>query len=152
MSEIIIQQADKIHLQDIVSLFDQYRIFYGKSSDVSAAFQFLTKRLENEEAIILIAIDSIHDRVVGFTLLYPMFSSTRMKRMWVLNDLFVREESRGLGISKMLIEKAKDFAKETYACGIQLETAKSNIIGNQLYPSAGFELENDVNFYFWTNK
>jgi GNAT superfamily N-acetyltransferase len=75
-----------------------------------------------------------------------------MKRMWVLNDLFVREVSRGLGISKMLIEKAKDFAKETYACGIQLETAKSNIIGNQLYPSAGFELENDVNFYFWTNK
>jgi GNAT superfamily N-acetyltransferase len=151
MSDIKIQQAITTNMIDIVPLFDQYRIFYGKSSDTSTAQQFLTERLENNEAIIFIAVDAANNKVVGFTLLYPLYSSTRMQRMWLLNDLFVIEEYRGTGISKMLIERAKELAIDTQSCGIQLETAKTNMIGNQLYPATGFELENDVNFYFWTN-
>jgi len=71
--------------------------------------------------------------------------------MWLLNDLYIHEEHRGRGHSKSLIDKAKDLCRKTGACGVLLETEKSNAIGNKLYPSTGFILEEN-NFYFWTNQ
>ncbi|UZT99574.1 GNAT family N-acetyltransferase [Chryseobacterium fluminis] len=142
----------KATLQDIpqlAELFDQYRIFYHKDSDISAAEQFLTDRIENKDSEIFIAEND--GKLVGFVQLYPLFSSTRMKRYWLLNDLYVNEDHRGKGFSKKLIEEAKELARSTDACGILLETGRSNDIGNRLYPSCGFEMYDEVNFYEWTN-
>lgn len=143
----------KATLQDIgqlSELFDQYRIFYQKEPDLPAAEQFLTERIENRDSEIFI-IES-EGKLLGFVQLYPIFSSTRMKRYWLLNDLFVHENYRGKGFSKQLIEKAKEIAKSTDAGGILLEIGKTNDIGNKLYPSCGFELYDEVNFYEWTNQ
>ena len=71
--------------------------------------------------------------------------------MWLLNDLFVEPDYRGKGISKMLINQAKNLAKKTDACGVLLETETTNDIGNRLYPQEGFHLEEN-NYYFWTNQ
>ncbi len=143
----------KVEIKDIdqlAELFDQYRIFYHKDSDISAAKKFLTERIENKDSEIFVA--ESEGELVGFVQLYPLFSSTRMKRYWLLNDLYVNENHRGKGFSKKLIEDSKELAKSTDAAGILLETGKSNDIGNQLYPSCGFEIYNKVNFYEWTNK
>jgi GNAT superfamily N-acetyltransferase len=83
--------------------------------------------------------------------LYPLFSSTRMKRLWLLNDLFVDKEYRGKGVSKQLIAAAKELCKQTNACGLVLETAKKNIVGNDLYPKVGFSLDKEHNYYSWDN-
>ena len=143
-------QANETHIDQLVELFDAYRVWYRKTSDKSNARTFLLERMQSKESVIYVAEDD-NGNLVGFTQLYPIFSSTRMKRMWLLNDLFVHPENRGLGISKMLINQAKDLAKSNIACGILLETEKSNDIGNQLYPKMDFELESN-NFYFWVNK
>ena len=143
----------KATLQDIgqlSELFDQYRIFYQKEPDLPAAEQFLTERIENRDSEIFIVESK--GEILGFVQLYPVFSSTRMKRYWLLNDLFVHENYRGKGFSKQLIEKAKEIAKSTDAGGILLETGKTNDIGNKLYPGCGFELYDEVNFYEWTNQ
>jgi len=132
-----------------VELFDAYRVWYRKNSNKAMAKQFLTERVENKESIIY-ACENENGKLVGFTQLYPIFSSTRMKRMWLLNDLFVAPDFRGKGISKMLINQAKDLCQKTNACGVLLETETTNDIGNKLYPATGFELEEN-NFYFWSN-
>lgn len=137
-------------LQQLAELFDQYRIFYHKDSDISAAKNFLTERIQTKDSEIFVA--ESEGRLVGFVQLYPLFSSTRMKRYWLLNDLYVNENYRGKGFSKELIEEAKELAKLTDAAGILLETGKTNDIGNKLYPSCGFEIYDEVNFYEWTNK
>lgn len=142
----------KATLQDLpqlTKLFDQYRIFYHKDSDIPAAENFLKERIENKDSEIFVAENE--SKLVGFVQLYPLFSSTRMKRYWLLNDLFVNENYRGKGFSKQLIDEAKELAKSTNSAGILLETGKSNDIGNQLYPACGFDLYDDVNFYEWTN-
>ena len=144
-----IYQAGLDHLSELVNLFDAYRVWYRKPSDKATAVNFLTERIEQKESIIYVAESD--GKLVGFTQLYPLFSSTRMKRMWLLNDLFVDANYRGRGISKALINAAKELAQSTNACGVLLETEKSNTIGNNLYPATGFELESN-NFYFWTNK
>ncbi|TAE51754.1 MAG: GNAT family N-acetyltransferase [Bacteroidetes bacterium] len=143
-----IRLANFSDLAPLAALFDAYRVFYGKTSDLSAATDFLSQRLERQESVVFAAF-SPEEIMLGFTQLYPLFSSTRMKRLWLLNDLFVREEFRGKGISVQLIDAAKAHCIETGACALTLETSKSNIIGNQLYPRAGFTLDTDHNYYEW---
>uniref|UniRef100_A0AAU6WMB9 GNAT family N-acetyltransferase n=1 Tax=Chryseobacterium endophyticum TaxID=1854762 RepID=A0AAU6WMB9_9FLAO len=127
----------KATLQDIgqlSELFDQYRIFYHKDSDLPAAGQFLTERIENRDSEIFVA--ESEGKLVGFVQLYPLFSSTRMKRYWLLNDLFVQKSDRGKGFSKELIEKAKDMAKLTDACGILLKPENPTILEtNYIHPA-----------------
>lgn len=137
-------------LPQLALLFDQYRVFYHKESDIPAAESFLKERIEKADSEIFVA--EREGDLVGFVQLYPLFSSTRMKRYWLLNDLFVNENYRGKGFSKELIEETKELAKSTDACGVLLETGKSNDVGNKLYPSCGFEIYDEVNFYEWTNR
>lgn len=144
------RKAGPEDLRQLSELFDQYRIFYHQESDVPAAMEFLRERLENKDSEIFIAEKD--GKMLGFVQLYPIFSSTRMKRYWLLNDLFVSEHHRGKGYSKELIEEAKELCRSSKACGILLETGKSNDIGNRLYPSCGFESYDSVNFYEWTNQ
>ena len=74
-----------------------------------------------------------------------------MKRLWLLNDLFVHPDFRGQGFSVQLIEAAKQLCIETNACQLTLETSKLNAIGNNLYPKAGFEIDSENNYYAWLN-
>lgn len=144
-----IVKATSDHLDQLVSLFEAYRVWYRMEPDRTTAYSFLSARIKHGESEIFLAMDS-DDKAVGFTQLYPLFSSTRMKRLWLLNDLYVIPEYRGQGVSKRLIDSAKELARATDAAGIFLETEKSNFIGNQLYPKTGFTLD-DHNFYFWKN-
>ncbi|MFT4536969.1 MAG: GNAT superfamily N-acetyltransferase [Saprospiraceae bacterium] len=144
---ITIKNATLDDLELIAPLFDAYRVFYRKESDLEAARSFIKERISNGESIIYLALFS--EEAVGFTQLYPIFSSTRLKRVWLLNDLYVDKNHRGKGISKLLLEKSKQLTIDTNAAAVILETEKSNIIGNQLYPSVGFTVEDDVNHYYW---
>lgn len=142
-----IRQATLIDIKQLAVLFDQYRVFYEKESDIGGAVSFLTQRLEKKESIIFVAQEK--NVLMGFVQLYPIFSSTRMKRLWLLNDLYVNPKHRGKRISIKLIDKSKALAKNTDSAGLMLETAKTNDIGNKLYPRTGFVLDEGHNYYSW---
>lgn len=146
----MIQRAHIKDLPVVAGLFNLYRIFYRKTDDPQGALKFLQERMENKESVIFLHKEE--GIITGFTQLYPLFSSTRMCRTWLLNDLFVLPEYRGRGISKQLLDAAKEWARDTGSAGLLLETEKSNTIGNRLYPSAGFTLYDETNFYWWENK
>ena len=148
MKDLIIQQATLSDIDDLSLLFDAYRVFYKKESDVTGAKQFLSERMSQNESIVYVCrMDGV---ATGFVQLYPLFSSTRMKRLWLLNDLFVSPEYSGQGMSVALIDAAKELAVETGACGVSLETDKGNLIGNTLYVKTQFEIDEDHNYYFFT--
>ncbi|WP_159022409.1 GNAT family N-acetyltransferase [Formosa sp. L2A11] len=137
-------------IKSVTKLFNAYRVFYKKEADFISAEKFLTERLKNNDSEIFVA-ESKNSELIGFVQLYPLFSSTRMEKLWLLNDLFVNPEYRSQGVSLGLIEKAKQLVKDTNACGMFLETSKSNLIGNNLYPKTGFELNESSNYYEWNN-
>src|ERR1700753_4389209 len=104
----------------VVRLFDDYRVFYKFPSDITLAERFIKDRLENNESIIFIA--SADDGTsIGFTQLYPLISSGRAIKNWVLNDLYVTADRRKQGIGEALINTAKDFARSDGAAFLQLE-------------------------------
>jgi ribosomal protein S18 acetylase RimI-like enzyme len=147
MNELQIRTATVDDLPSLSELFDGYRIYYGRPSDREGARQFLSERMANEESVIMVA--TLNHDLAGFVQLYPLFSSVRMQRLWLLNDLFVHEHFRGRKISVALIESAKVLCRQTQAGGFMLETAKTNTIGNNLYQKAGLTLDTEHNVYQW---
>jgi ribosomal protein S18 acetylase RimI-like enzyme len=133
------------HLQDVSELFNQYRVFYKQSSDIEAAKAFLRERFQKHDSIIFVARDN--GLIVGFTQLYPSFSSVSMKRAWILNDLFVDEAFRKKRVAKSLMDAAENFARETESVHIVLSTQISNMAAQSLYESLGYIKDKDFCHY-----
>ena len=129
-------QATLEHLDDIVPLFDAYRVFYEQASDLDAARAYLQARLERDECTIFLAYDDA--RAVGFTLLYTTFTSVILKPLVILNDLYVIPEVRGSQIGERLIERGAAHARLVGAAFLRLRTANDNLSGQKLYERAGF--------------
>ena len=144
----IIRRSTLEDVPALSPLFDAYRVFYRQDSNPEAAASFLTDRITRNESVIFLAFDQ-EDCLAGFLQLYPLFSSTRMQRLWLLNDLFVQPANRGKGISTLLIEASKSYCIETKACGLLLETEISNEIAKHLYEATGFELDKSHDYYYW---
>lgn len=140
-----IEQATIKDLPDIAFLFDQYRIFYRQPGDLEAAQKFIQARLQQQDAVIFLAREN--NQPVGYTQLFPSWSSVSMQRVWILNDLFVMPENRNQGIAKALMNKAKDHAESTNAARIILATEVTNKIGQSLYESMGYSRFGDFYHY-----
>lgn len=141
VNKIKVKQIDITEANLVVSLFNQYRIFYNQFSDLGMAKAFIDARLENNESIIFVAMDE--NKAVGFTQLYPKYSSARLSKNWILNDLFVDIDYRKQGIGEALIKKAMDFAKEQGSTFVQLETTIDNYAAQSLYETIGFKKQGD---------
>jgi ribosomal protein S18 acetylase RimI-like enzyme len=131
-----IRRAGPQDLDALAILFDGYRRFYGQASDIPGARGWLRSRLRLGESVVLVAEDA--GGLVGFTQLYPMYSSVRMARTWILNDLFVAESARRSGVARALLDAAANFAREDGAAGISLETTRDNAPARALYRAAGW--------------
>jgi ribosomal protein S18 acetylase RimI-like enzyme len=141
-----IQKATINDLNALAELFDAYRVFYQQESNVEEARNFLKERIENEDSVVFIAYDESNP--VGFVQLYPTFSSVSMKRSWTLNDLFVNKSARKKGFGEKLIKTAIEFADETGAKGVALETGHDNVTAQKLYEKIGFIKESNYFYYF----
>ena len=129
------------------ALFDQYRVFYKQPSDITLAGNFIKERLENKESVIFVALgdDGIP---AGFTQLYPLISSVRAVKNWLLNDLYVDAAYRKQGIGEALIKTAMDFAAGENAAYLKLETAIDNYTAQSVYEAIGFKKQEPDTAYF----
>jgi ribosomal protein S18 acetylase RimI-like enzyme len=134
------------HLESVSVLFDRYRVFYNQASDLETAKEFLKERFKNNDSVVFAANDN--REIVGFTQLYPSFSSVSMKRVWILNDLYVEELYRRKGVAKLLMSAAEKYAKESGAIRVILATHISNTNAQKLYEAR--EYIKDEEFYHYT--
>jgi GNAT superfamily N-acetyltransferase len=125
------------HLGEVAPLFDLYRQFYAQPPDPEGARDFIRERLERGESVIFLA--RAGERPAGFTQLFPSFSSVSMRRLWILNDLYVAAEARKLGVGEALLERARQWALETRAKGLELATATDNFPAQRLYEKIGWK-------------
>lgn len=148
VNNLTIKQIGVEELDGVAQLFNQYRIFYKQPSDLEKAKAYLEARLINNESIIFLAF--IDGKPIGFTQLYPNYSSAKLSKNWILNDLFVSFEHRKQGIGHALIKTAMNFAKEQGSSFLQLETGIDNYPAQSLYEAIGFEKqENDSAFILY---
>ncbi|WP_287597935.1 GNAT family N-acetyltransferase [Thermomonas sp.] len=133
---ISISRAGPADLDALAALFDAYRQFYGQPPDPALARQWLRERLRFGESTVLLAKRA--GSTVGFVQLYPMFSSVRTAKTWILNDLYVDAGARRQGVARALLDAATAFAREDGAAGISLETSRDNAAARALYIAVGW--------------
>jgi len=141
---MIIRKAKKKDIEQLSVLFDKYRIFYKQSPDIENVRSFLKKRMKRKETVIFVAEE--RKELIGFTQLFPIFSSVSMKRTWLLNDLYVNERSRGIGAATALLNAAKEFGAATSSKWLLLQTAADNYTAQKVYEKNGWIKETDF-FY-----
>ena len=144
--EIAVRQVTVEDLPKVAALFDLYRQFYKRDSSPESARAFLAERIGNNESVIFVA-ETPSGEARGFTQLYPSFTSLGMARTWIVNDLYVVENARGIGIGKMLMRAAYEHALATNARSLSLETHVDNAQARALYESLGYEAETEFMMY-----
>jgi len=145
MPEVRSVRAELDDLDALAPLFDAYRRFYGQPPDLAGARTFLADRFKRGESVIFLAV--VDGAIVGFTQLYPSFSSVSMKRLWVLNDLFVTPDARKSGAGRALLERAERWAAETGAKGLTLSTQLTNLGAQRLYEACGWTKDDEFIHY-----
>ena len=145
---MLVRRAGLDDVAVLAPLFDGYRQFYGQRPDLPGARAFLEERLRRDESVIFVALaDGEKGDALGFTQLYPSFSSVSLRRLWVLNDLFVRPDIRRGGVGRRLLERAREWAIETEAKGLILATATTNEAAQALYESCGWRRDEEFEHY-----
>ena len=138
--KIDVRRAQVPDAELIAPLFDAYRQFYRQFADLPLALAFLRERLTLDESVIFVA-QGEQGQAIGFTQLYPSFSSVSARRIWLLNDLFVASAARGNGVAHQLLDAARHHAVATGAKRLALSTACDNP-AQKLYESVGYERDN----------
>ena len=141
-----VRQATIHDLDLVVPMFDAYRQFYRKPPDLALAKKFLLERFQHNESIILMAIGE-GGAALGFTQLFPSFSSGAAARILILNDLFVVPDARRSGVGKLLLRAAADFGKAVGAVRLTLSTELTNTSAQALYEAEGWKLQTDFCVY-----
>lgn len=135
--ELAIRQASVSDLDPLVPLFDGYRQFYRQASEPDRIRTFLLDRFEHNQSVIFVAVKD--GTAVGFTQLYPSFSSGALARIFILNDLFVSPDARLLGIGTALLQAAAEFGRRVGALRLVLSTEVTNMPAQSLYEKLGWK-------------
>lgn len=138
-------QATIRDLDVVAGLFDAYRQFYGQQADLDCSRRFLCERFQLQESSVLLARGE-QGEGLGFTQLYPLFSSVRAMRVWLLNDLFVAPQARRLGVGAALLRSAAERGRELGVRRLMLWTAVDNAPAQALYASLGWERESSCEY------
>jgi len=134
-----VRPATASDLDALAALFDGYRRFYEQPADLARARAFVGERLAAADTVFLVADDG--GALVGFTHLFPSFTSVGTARLWILNDLFVPPGARRRGVAEALLRAAEAHGRTTGAVRLVLQTAHDNAPAQALYRRLGWTVD-----------
>jgi len=142
---IEIKRANLSHLTKLHELFEQYREFYLMQRQPEKSLEFLRKRLEKQDSVILLAFNQ--QDLAGFVQIYPAFTSVAMQPLWILNDLFVTQVQRQQGVARQLMTQVESLARKQGIFSIKLATQVNNAYAKKLYESLDYRLIDQFDHY-----
>ena len=145
--ELVIRQATVSDLDGLVPLS---LMVIGSSTVRPASLiefesSFCLDRFEHNQSVIFIAVKD--GTAVGFTQLYPSFSSGALARIFILNELFVDPGARTLGAGSALLQAAAEYGRRVGALRLVLSTEVTNTADRALYEKLGWKKNTDFCTY-----
>ena len=107
-----VRRATHLDITSLMVLMNEFRKFYKQESNPEEVESFLNDRMNKEDSVIFVAV--LEDQLLGYTQLFPSFSTIKLEEIWILNDLFVSEQFRGLGVASQLLTSVLEFSKATH--------------------------------------
>lgn len=145
MSTVLVRQAALADLPQVAPLFDLYRQFQGEPSDPEAGDRFLRARLDHGETVLFLA--TLDDRPLGMAQLYPIYSSVSLRRVFILNDLFVHADGRRRGVAAALLDALEAYAWSMGASSLRLNVARDNLQAQAVYDARHWQRDDHYFMY-----
>ena len=139
------------HIDDFAVLMDEYRVFYGNQSNISESKDYVSQLLKDGKVVFLMAVTA-EENLIGFCTLFRSYSSVRAQEIFILNDLYVRENYRQFGFGTQLLDAAVTLAKKENVKVLNLVTAKDNVIAQNVYEKHGWKLNDFLSFGFYVKE
>lgn len=127
------------HAEALIQLLDVYALdpmggSQGLSSDVKANLPAeLAKR---ESAHVILAF--VETKPAGLVVCLEGFSTFACKPLLNIHDVIVALPYRGMGLSKLLLQKAEEIAFDLGCCKLTLEVLEGNHVAQSVYKAFGF--------------
>ena len=136
--EFAVARVDEHDLDDLVPLVGAYLEFYETARDAPSIEAFCRALLADpdHEGIQLVARDAAGS-AIGFATVFWTWSTTRLARLAVMNDLFVAPEARGAGAADALILACCDRARRRGCAALEWQTALDNTRAQAVYERVG---------------
>lgn len=97
----------------------------------------VTKLLAQQNNFVVLCY--VDNDIAGISNCFYGFSSFKAKRLINIHDFAILPTHRGKGLSKNLLEKVEEVARDNDCCKITLEVLENNIKAKRVYQSFGFE-------------
>jgi GNAT superfamily N-acetyltransferase len=142
-------KAARRHLEKLTPLFEQYRQSLGQRPDATQAEEFLSQRLRRSEATILLA--QRNDDVLGFAIMYPIFSAADLRQDWLISDVFTSPAERAEDVAEELLQEAQKQVRRQNHKGILLEIRRNSGFSARFYQKLDFET-GDRTYRYWQER
>lgn len=134
-----IEVVEEYNFEDVLPLVREYQIFYDAKPDDARNREFFGQfSRTHEKGVQFIAYDG--GEAIGFATVYFIMKSTRACVIASLNDLYVRENYRGLrkgGAALALMDAAFNYARDNGYPMLQGETTVDNFAAQKFYEHYG---------------
>lgn len=130
---IIIRKATEKDFTDLYEMIREFASFVNKLEHVN-----LTKSdlFENQNLFVCFLAETIVGETAGYIFFFPTFHSWTGKVIF-LDDLYVREDYRRLGVGTRLLNAAIDYAKESGSTKVRWQVYDWNKEAIALYKKMG---------------
>jgi len=148
---------EEVHLPEFFRLFHNYRDSLGLKSNNPAEKRFLTKRFHENEFQVLLATVLFNSGIIeyteyaGFAIMYPFYSTIQLKKIWLLNDMYVEKKYRHQGIGTKLLDTCISLSEKSDSCGLVLETLIESFGAKKLVEKRGL-IKNNYSFGYYREK
>ncbi|MBY6037355.1 GNAT family N-acetyltransferase [Fictibacillus nanhaiensis] len=139
MNSFVIRPANLKDLPSLRNLMHSYIVdFYkGKTPQGSKLENHIVHLLKSEEAGTQFVAEAEDGPLAGFATLYFSFSTTRLQKIAILNDLFIDEQYRGSGLGENMFKHVLNYTKKEGFAYMSWQTAQDNEPAQALYEKMG---------------
>jgi GNAT superfamily N-acetyltransferase len=141
INNIVIRKATIQDLSSLYELMIQYIVdFYDQPAPKENELKELILHLIENPSSGLQFVAEHQGELLGFATLYFTFSTLKVKRQAILNDLFVIPNARGKKIGEKLFKVCLEYIRENGFASMTWETGKDNKAAQSLYNKMGGKL------------
>jgi GNAT superfamily N-acetyltransferase len=125
-------------LAALSALVDAYRVFYDQPENLIGATAFVRERLASKDSRFFV-VRVPNAGIVAFAHLLTSLDTLALRRIGILEDIYVENDHRKGGIGGALLDAAEAYARERGFSRLTISTAHQNRAAQRLYLAHGYE-------------
>ncbi len=149
MSKVHIRPARHEESQRVFDLLAEYADFDGSRSSLRATHETLTQELFGENPTLKALVAEREGQLVGILLYYFSFSSWQAKKCFWIEDLYLIDEVRGMGVGRLFLEESKSIARDQDCARVDWHVRRSNTHARAFYEHMGASIDDETIPVYW---